>query len=39
LMLVTLPSPHPEALACPFTPKVLRARERVSTPYSSTVFT
>jgi hypothetical protein len=37
-MLVTLPNPHPEALARPFTPKVLRAKECVLALYSSVVF-
>jgi hypothetical protein len=31
-LLITLPSPHPGALACPFTSKVLRAEERAPTP-------
>jgi hypothetical protein len=38
-MLVTLPSPHPGALACPSTPEVLRVRERAPTPYFSVVST
>jgi hypothetical protein len=38
-MLVTLPIPHPGAPTCPFTPKVLRAREFAPTHYSSVVFT
>ncbi len=38
-LLVILPNPHLEALTCPFTPKVLRARERAPTPYLSIVFT
>jgi len=33
------PSLHPKALACPSTPKVLRAKERILTPYPSTVLT
>jgi hypothetical protein len=31
--LVTLPNPHPEVPTCPFTPKVLQAREHTPTPY------
>ncbi len=38
-LLVNLPSLHPEALACPFTLKVLWARERAPTPFPSIVFT
>ncbi len=38
-LLVTLPSPYPEALACPSTPEVLRVRERTPTLHSSVVFT
>jgi hypothetical protein len=38
-MFVTLLSPHPGAPAHPFTPKVLRARERAPILYSSIVFT
>jgi hypothetical protein len=38
-LLITLPSPHPEALTHPSTPKVLRTRERAPTPYFSAVFT
>jgi len=38
-LFANLPSPHPGALTCPFTPKVLRARERASTPFPSIVFT
>jgi hypothetical protein len=38
-MLVTLPSPHPGTLARPFTPEVLRARERALILYSSVVST
>jgi len=38
-MFITLPSPHPKALAHPSTPKVLQAKKRVSTPYFSVVFT
>jgi hypothetical protein len=37
-LLVIFPSPHLEALACPSTPKVLQARERAPTLYSSIVF-
>jgi hypothetical protein len=37
-MLVTFPSPYPGAPARPFTPKVLPARERAPTSYSSIVF-
>jgi len=37
--LVIHPSPHPGALACPSTPKVLRAKERTPTPYPFDVFT
>ncbi len=33
------PNPHPGAPTRPFTPKVLRAKERAPTPYSSIVFT
>jgi len=38
-LLVTLPNPHPKAPACPFTPKVLQAKERAPTPYAFVVFT
>jgi len=38
-LLVTLPSPHLEALACPFTPKVLRSKECVVILEPSDVFT
>jgi hypothetical protein len=38
-LLVTLPSPHPEAPTHPFILKVLRTRERAPTPEPSTVFT
>jgi hypothetical protein len=38
-MFVTLPSPHPGALARPFTPKVLRTKEHALALYSSIVFT
>jgi hypothetical protein len=37
--LVTHPSPHPKALACPSTPEMLRTRERTPTLYPSIVFT
>jgi hypothetical protein len=37
--IVTCPSPYPEALARPSTPKMLRAQERAPTPYPSIVFT
>jgi len=37
--LVTHPTPHLKILACPFTPKVLWVRERISIPSSSVVFT
>ncbi len=37
--LVTHPSPHPGAPACPSTLEVLRAKERTPTPYPSIVFT
>jgi hypothetical protein len=30
-LFINLPSPHPEALACPFTPEVLRTKERALT--------
>jgi len=38
-LLVNLPSPHLGALARPFTPKVLQARELAPTPSPSIVFT
>jgi hypothetical protein len=38
-MLIILPSPHLGALACPFTPKVLQAKEWPPTPYFFDVFT
>ncbi len=38
-LLVNLPNPHPRALAQPFTPKVLQAREHAPTPSLSVVFT
>jgi hypothetical protein len=38
-LLVTYLSSHPRALACPFTPKVLGARECAPIPYPSVVFT
>jgi hypothetical protein len=38
-LLVIFPSPHPEALARPFTPKVLRAKEHAPISYPSTIFT
>ncbi len=38
-LLVTHPSPHPKAPIGPFTPEMLRARERTPTPYPSIVFT
>ncbi len=37
--LVIRPSPHPRASTCPSTPKVLRTRECIATPFSSIVFT
>jgi hypothetical protein len=37
-MLVTLPIPHPRTSAHPFTPKVLRAKERAPIPSPSVVF-
>jgi len=38
-LLVNFLSPHPEAPTRPFTPEVLRARERAPTPSPSVVFT
>jgi hypothetical protein len=38
-LLVTIPNPHPGALACPSTPKVLQAMERAPTLYHFIVFT
>jgi hypothetical protein len=38
-LLVTFPSPHPGAPACPSTPEVLRAKKRAPTPYPSIIFT
>ncbi len=38
-MLVILLNPHPRALACPSTPKVLRAKERAPTPSPFVIFT
>ncbi len=38
-MLINFSSPHPGALARPFTFEVLRARERVPTPSPSIIFT
>jgi hypothetical protein len=38
-MLVTHPSPHPRTLARPFTPKVLRTKERTLVPCLFIVFT
>jgi hypothetical protein len=38
-LLVNFPSPHPGALACPFTPEVLQAKEHAPTPFPSIVFT
>jgi len=38
-LIVTRPSPHLGAQACPSTPKVLRTREYTSSPYPSVVFT
>jgi hypothetical protein len=38
-LLVTLPSPHPEALTCPSTPKMLGTKKRTPTPHPSIVFT
>jgi hypothetical protein len=38
-LLVTLSSPHLGAPTCPSTPTVLWAKERVTTPYPSVVFT
>jgi hypothetical protein len=37
--LITLPSPHPRALACPSTPEMLRARECTLILYPSIVST
>ncbi len=37
-LLVSLPNPHPGALACPSTPKVFRTKERSPTPYPSNAF-
>ncbi len=37
-MFVTLPSPHPGALACPSTPKVLQAKEHAPSFHSFVVF-
>jgi hypothetical protein len=38
-LFINLPSPHPGAPACPFTLKVLRAKERAPIPSPSVVFT
>ncbi len=38
-LLINLPSPHLRAIACPSTPEVLWAKERIPTPYFSIVFT
>jgi hypothetical protein len=38
-MQVTRTNPHPEAPACPSTPKVLQAKEHTPTPYHSIIFT
>jgi hypothetical protein len=38
-LLANLPSPHPEALACPSTFEVLWIKERTPTPFPSDVFT
>jgi hypothetical protein len=38
-LLVNLPSPHPTALACPFTSEVLQIKECAPTPFPSDVFT
>jgi hypothetical protein len=38
-LLVNLPSPHPQALACPSTLEVLQARECTPTLFTSNVFT
>jgi hypothetical protein len=38
-LLVNLPSPHPGAPTCPFTPKVLRAKERAPSHSPSVVLT
>jgi hypothetical protein len=37
--LITRLNPHPKALACPFTPKMLRTRECTPTPYPFAIFT
>jgi len=37
--LVTLPNPHPKALAHPYAPKVLRTKECAPTPYPYVIFT
>ncbi len=39
-LFVNLPSPHPKALARPFTPEVLRTRERALTltPFAISIF-
>jgi len=38
-LLINFPSLHPRSLTHPFTPKVLRVRERTLTPSPSIVFT
>ncbi len=38
-MLINFPSPHPKSLTRPFTPKVVRVRERTLIPSPSIVFT
>jgi len=38
-LLITLPGPHLGALARPFTPKMLRPKERTPTPHPLVVFT
>jgi hypothetical protein len=38
-LFVILPSPYPEALACPFTRKVLQTRERAPTLFPFVIFT
>jgi hypothetical protein len=38
-LLVTRPSPHPEAPTRPFTPEMLQVKERTSIPYPFAVFT
>ncbi len=38
-LLIICPNPHTKALACPFTSKMLRAKEYTPTPYPFIVFT